>query len=114
MLPDVSEAMTEWLRPYTVKTLTQKTVDYVDASTVAGRTIQAVVQVANKRKLNADTIDWSLRYLQIHSPDQVQVGEFIEYDGEDYKIIDDGDWQLYGYTEAVAEQTKRTLLVVTP
>ncbi len=114
MLPDVSEAFDGWLSDYPIKTVTKLTVDFEEADTVAGRTIQAVVQVAQKEKLNPDQIDWSKKYLLVHSPDQINVGEYIESDGEDYKIIEPGDWQTYGYTEAVAEQTKRTLLVVTP
>lgn len=114
MLPDVSDAFDDWLSAYVVKTVTKVTADFADASTVSVRTIQAMVQVAQKEKLNADTIDWSKRYLLVHSPEQMLVGEYIEYSGEDYKIIEPGDWQAYGYTEAIAEQTKQTLLVATP
>ena len=112
-LPDVSEALAEWVSSYTVKTVTQQTTDFIDTSPVVGRTVEAMVQVAEKEKLNPDQIDWSLRYLLIHSPEQLNAGEFIEYRGEDYKIIDDGDWLAYGYTEAVAEQTKRPVIQVT-
>lgn len=114
MLPDMSDALEEWKLPYTVKTVTKQTVEFVESNIIVGRTIEAVVQVAQKDKLNSDQIDWSLRYLLVHSGSELQNGEYIEYQGEDYKIIDDGNYQLYGFTEAVAEQTKRTLLVVTP
>lgn len=114
MLPDVSEAMDGWLSDYLIKTVTKITADFDEADTVAGRTIPAMVQVAQKEKLNPDQIDWSKKYILVHSPDPINVSEYIEYGGEDYKIIEPGDWQAYGYTEAVAEQTKQTLLVVTP
>ena len=114
MLPDVSEAMDGWLSDYLIKTVTKTTVNFEADDTVAGRTIQAMVQVAQKEKLNPDQIDWSKKYILVHSPDPINVGEYIESNGEDYKIIEPGDWQAYGYTEAVAEQTKQTLLVVTP
>lgn len=113
MLPDVSIALAEWAVPVTVKTVTQKTIDFEPANLVTARTINAVVQPAQKEKLNPDQIDWSLRYLLVHSTDALQVGEYVEYQGEDYKIIEPGDWQAYGYTEAVAEQTKQTPLVET-
>ena len=114
MLPDVSDALDGWLSDYTIKTVTKTTVDFVEDNTVAGRTVEAMVQVAEKEKLNPAQIDWSKKYLLVHSPEQINVGEYIESGGEDYKIIEPGDWQAYGYTEAVAEQTKQTLLVVTP
>ena len=114
MLPDVSEALDDWVSDYTVKTVTQITVDFVETNVVAVRTIQAMVQLADKEKINPTQIDWSKKYIWIHSPDPVSVNEYIEHGGEDYKIIEPGDWQTYGYTEAIAEQTKQTLLVETP
>ena len=113
MLPDVSEALTDWLSDYSLKSVARTTTNFVEAVVVTVRTLPAVVQVAQKDKLNTDAIDWSKRYLLVHSPDAIENGEYLEYGGEDYKIIDNGDWQAYGYTEAVAEQTKQTLLVET-
>lgn len=113
MLPDMTDAFEGWLSDYTVLTVTQVTLNFVAANVVVGRTVQAMVQPAQKRHLNPDKIDWSKRYKLVHSPAPLYVGEYIEVDGEDYKIIDDGDFQAYGYTEAIAEQTKQTKLVVT-
>jgi len=109
-LPNVAHVLNAWKRTYRIKTVTRQTVDFESADAVAGRDIDAVVQVAQKEKLNPDQIDWSLRYLLIHSPDPVSVGELFVYDGEDYKIIEPGDWQLYGYTEAIAEETKQPVV----
>lgn len=113
MLPDVSIALAEWAVPVVVKSVTQHTIDFEPADLITPRTIDAVVQPAQKEKLNADQIDWSLKYLLVHSTEQLAAGEFIEYQGEDYKIVEPGDWQAYGYSEAIAEQTKRTPLVAT-
>jgi hypothetical protein len=113
MLPDMSEVLNEWAQPVIVKTVTQATVNFEPIDQVAVRTIRAVVQLANKEKLNPDQIDWSLRYLLVHTAEPLTVGEFIEYKGDDYKIVEPGDWQDYGYTEAVAEEVKRALLVET-
>lgn len=113
MLPDMSEVLAEWAVPITVKTITRQTIDFEENDDVSLRTINAVVQVAQKDKLSADQIDWSLRYLTLHTVSQLQNGEFIEYGGEDYKIIDNGNWQAYGYTEALAEQSKRPLILET-
>jgi hypothetical protein len=114
MLPDMAETLEEWQEPYTVKTVTRITVDFVDADVVVGRTVQAVVQPAEMEKINPEIIDWSKKYQQIHSPDELLIGEYLVYQGEDYKIVADGDYQRYGFSEVVAEQTKRALLVVTP
>ncbi len=109
----MSDALTEWMKPYTIKTVTRETLDFEPVDVVKARTIQAVIQPAQKSKLDPDQIDWSKRYLQIHTDEVLSNGEFLEFSGEDYKIINDGDYQLYGYTDAVAEQTKTDLLVIT-
>jgi len=109
MLPDISDVLASWVKPYTVKTITKSTVDFVEVDTVTARVIDAVIQPAQKEHLNAADIDWSLKYIQIHAASQVFLGEMIKFNGSDFKIIDAGDYQLYGYTEAIAEQTKRAL-----
>lgn len=113
MLPDMSGVLTAWERPVLIKTVTTTKVDFVETEAVAGRTQLCVVQVAEKERLNPDTIDWTLEYLMVHSSSQIQQGEFIEFEGADYKVIERGPWRGYGYTEVVAEETKRPLLEVT-
>lgn len=111
MLPDVSEALIEWEVPVKIKTVTRQTVDFEPADVVTASDAMAVVQVAQKERLNTDAIDWSLRYIQVHARFQIDAGQFIEWQGEDYKVIEDGDYMLYGFSDVVAEQTKRPLLV---
>lgn len=114
MLPDMSDVLTEWEKPVTIKTVTRTTVDFEPANTVTARTIQAVVQMPQKARLTTVQIDYALKYKQIHSKERVFNGEYLEYNGRDYKIIDDGDWDDYGYTDAVAESTNEPLITVTP
>lgn len=113
MLPDVSDVLTEWEVPVRIKTVTRTTVDFEPVNTVAGRTIDAVVQTPQKERLQTVQIDFSLKYQQLHSKEPVYNGEYLEYNGKDYKVIDDGDWQSYGYTDAVCESTNEPLIVET-
>lgn len=113
MRPNMGRIVRRSASPYTVKTITRQTVDFVESDVVAGRTVKALIQPARKSQLNPEMIDWSLRYITIHSLGPVDEGELIEYGGEDYKIIELGDYQDFGYTEAVAEQTKRPVVQVT-
>lgn len=114
MLPDMSDTLSEWSLEYPLKTVTVQTVDFVEANIVTVGTVQAVIQVADKTKLNIEQIDWSLRYLLVHAQDEITIGQYIEFEGGDYKIVNDGNYQLYGFCEVIAEQTKRTLLEATP
>lgn len=114
MLPNMSSTLLDWSTTYTIKTVTNATVDFEDVIVVVERTINAVVQPAQKDKLSTDQIDWSKRYLQIHTNTQLANGEYIVFGGEDYKIIEDGDYELYGFCEVIAEQTKLPLIKSTP
>ena len=110
----MSDVLVEWSLPYTLKTVTRTTVDFEEVITVVESTINAVVQPADKEKLNTDQIDWELDYLLVHSISELINGQYIVYNGNDYKIISDGNYALYGFSEVVAEQTNRPAIVSTP
>lgn len=107
MIPNVARVLDAFMEPYTIKTVTKQTTDFVSSDVVVSRTINAVVQPAQKDKLNPDKIDWSLAYVTVHSKEPIANGDLIVYGGQDYKIIDNGDYQRFGYTEGLGEQTKR-------
>ena len=110
MLPDMTDALSDWSDTYIVKAVTTSSVNFVETKTITGRSISAVVQPASPETLNKDQIDWHKRYIMIHSSSHISVNEYIEYEGEDYKIISP---QNYGsYTAAVGEQTKKDKLVI--
>ena len=113
MLPNVSDALAGWIIPLLVKTVTTTRVDFVDTEIVTGDTINAVVQPTQKTKLNADTLDWSQRHITLHSTAPLEMGQLVEYQGADYKVVEVQDWLMYGYMEAVCEATNRALVEVT-
>lgn len=111
MLPDVSHVLRDWEIPVTVKHIEKITADFVPADVVTTRTQLMVVQSARRSLQNAETLDWSLRHLLLHSRFDIELGELIEYNGADYRVVERGEWSPYGYLEAVAEETKRPLVV---
>lgn len=117
MLPDMSDVLTEWLQPVSLKTRTEGTVDFVPFVTVTAQPIMAVVQPADPEKLMVDQIDYSLEYIQIHAPNPtaIAIGQYVEWMGRDYKLVPfRKGYGQYGYTEVVGEETKLPLLVPTP
>ena len=108
---DVSDALLDWEQPMIIKSVTESTVDFQPVTVVTVRSQLCVVQVANKEKLNPGTIDWALEYIMVHSRQGIEIDELIEHDGRDYKVTDRGPWRGYGYTEVVAAETKRPLVV---
>jgi hypothetical protein len=107
VIPDVSEVLNDWAITIKRKVVTTITVDFETVQSVQISDISAVVQPAEMEKLNPATIDWSREYLQIHTAAALDVGDFIEYDGRDFKIV---QRKAYGHKETVAEETKRPLI----
>ena len=110
MLPDMSNVLRGWEQSIKIKTVTRSTTDFVETDVVVMREQVCVVQVAQKSKLNAVTIDWSLDYITVHSRDDVTLGEYIEFQSADYKVISSGNWNQYGYIEIIAEATGKNLI----
>lgn len=110
MLPDVSNVLTDWERTVTIKNVARTTTDFVESDVVTERSQLVVVQVAEKGRLNSKTINWSLQYLMVHSKEEILLGEFIEFNEADYKVIMIGVWNGYGYIEVVAEATGLPLI----
>lgn len=115
MLPDMSEVLTEWSQPVTLKTVTVTTIDFIETRIVGAVVIPAVVQPADPEKLKVEQIDFSLEYIQIHSVSPMAIGQYVEWDGRDFKLVPfRKGYGQYGYTECVGEETKMPLLVPTP
>jgi len=115
MLPDMSDVLTEWSQPIKLKTVTETTVDFVPTTTIVVENIVAVVQPADPEKLKVEQIDFSLEYIQIHSVSAMAIGQYVEWDGRDFKLVPfRKGYGQYGYTEAVGEETKLQPLVATP
>ena len=108
MLPNLSSVIRRFANPNPLKLITiEKTT--VDFEPVINRTdidFQAVIQPADYERLNPDIIDWSLKYIRIHSVTEFQVGQFILYKNEYYKIIPAQYWSDYGYMDGIGEQVK--------
>lgn len=115
MLPDMSEVLTEWSQPVVLKTKIITSIDFVETEIVAAQAIMAVVQPADPEKLKVEQIDFSLEYIQIHSVSPMAIGQYVQWDGRDFKLVPfRKGYGQYGYTEAVGEETKLPLLVPTP
>lgn len=115
MLPDMSGVLAEWSQPIKLKTVTETTVDFVPTTTVVVEDIAAVVQSADPQKLQVLDIDFALEYIQIHSVSPMKIGQYVEWDGRDFKLVPfRKGYGQYGYTEAVGEETKLPVLVATP
>ena len=106
MLPNMAGVLDEFSRPVSLGTVTQSVVGFRPVDTESVSTIQAVVQPANKNKINPAIIDWSLDYKTMHSKIAVKVGDFFTENGVKYKAAEDGNYSSYDYYETLFEQVK--------
>lgn len=114
MLPNVSDALPGWEQEVSIKTVTTTTVDFKPTDVVTVKPFLAVCQPTKKTRLNADILDWSRVHTTFHSAEAMTHGQFIEYKGKDFKIIDPADYSEYGYWVAIGEETLKPLLQATP
>lgn len=107
MLPDMSDVLDEFSQP--LITLIRVSQDIVDFRPVDNETdvpVEAVIQPANKEKINPTIIDWALDYQLVHSRQEILVGDQMVYCGTKYKAVELGPYQDYGFSEAIFEEIK--------
>lgn len=109
MLPDMSDVLIEWEQSVTLKTVTTTTVDFQEQRVVTPSPLLAVVQPADPERITVDQVDWSMRHYTVHSRSPIDVSQYIEYHGVDYKVIQLLAYGDYGYWEVVIEEMKEAL-----
>lgn len=73
---------------------------------VDSKPIKAVVQPANRDKLAVLNVDLTLRHIEVHAPEEITVGQYIVFQGQNYKVITPGDYQIYAFSDVICEETK--------
>ena len=106
MLPNMSRTVRNFSIPTKLFKVTKTIVNHKPAEALIESSIKTVIQPANKEKLNKDKIDWSLKYVLVHSVDQIIMDDIIEHKGIRYKAFEDADYNDYGYYELVMEEQK--------
>lgn len=114
MILDMSDVLEEFEQTVQLKTQTITTIDFEPVKVVTVNPIEAVVQVADKEKLSLDSLNWSKQYIWVHTSETIDIGQFIEWHGKDFKLVAAGDdYSDYGYTAFYGEETLEPLLVAT-
>jgi len=106
MLPDMADVLDEFSQSITLIRVSQDIVDFRPVNNETDVPVDAVIQPANKEKVNPNIIDWSLDYLQVHSCQEILIGDRLEYCGRKYKAVEIGPYQDYGFSEAIFEEIK--------
>lgn len=102
-LPNMSETIKSWFLNLTFEIVerTQTGADFkVDWSTKQTINVRGVVQPPSDKDLKIlPEGSWAWEWLMVHClPDtQIEVNQFVRYDGTVYKVMKKKDWSKYGY-----------------
>lgn len=102
-LPNMSETIKSWFLNLTFEIVerVQEGADYkIDWTTKQEISVRGVVQPPSDRDLKIlPEGSWAWEWLMLHClPDtQIDVNQFVRYDGNVYKVMKKKDWSKYGY-----------------
>jgi hypothetical protein len=102
----MADVLTDFEVTVDLVTYTRTTVDFAPVMTPARVSIKAVVQPAQREKVQALGLDLTLRHIEVHSTTNIAVGQFIEFGGRSYKVITPGDYELYGFADVICAEVK--------
>jgi len=105
-IPDMSDVLEEFSQPLMLSRVSQQIVDFHPVNVETKFEISAVIQPAQKEKINPDIIDWRLSYYIIHCAEKILIGDFVEYCGKKFKCIETANYSDYGFYESLFEEIK--------
>lgn len=106
MIPNLAHVLKFAEQSITKRVITVTSVDFEEVESVVDTTIQAVVQVADQETIQANNLDSSKRYLQVHTSDDLEIGDYVIYQQVEYKVVRESNYSDYGYRELIAEEQK--------
>lgn len=120
MLPDLLETVKSLSQPTQLIKVETTIVNHRPSEVETPLNVRAAIQPAQKNKLNKDKIDWSLKYIMVHSYDQtivigdvptlvsgeISISDYIVHKGIKYKAFENSDYNDYGFYETIMEEQK--------
>ena len=106
MLPNLSNTIKRFSQPIKLIRVVKMIENHRPIETETITDIKAVIQPANTNKLNKDKLDYNLRYLQVHSLEEIKLNDMIEYKNVRYRAIENSNYLDYGYFEVIMEEVK--------
>ena len=107
MLPNMAPYLKRFEQQIIKRVKTITSVDFEETEVIKNTNIQAVVQVADAETIKVEQLDSSKENLMIHnSSDSLEIGQFVVWQGREYKIIKMSNYSDYGYKMPIAEEVK--------
>lgn len=107
MIPIMTHVLKTFETDVTLDTYERQSVDFIlQMVKTESRPIKAVVQPANRDKLQALQVDLTLHHIEVHAVEDIRVAQYVNFKGKDYKVITPGDYQLYGFSDVICAEVK--------
>ena len=106
MLPNLSQTVRRFAQPIKLIKTVETIVNHRPTQTETITDIKAVVQPADAETISKNRLDSSLRFIQVHSLEEILINDIIEYRGLKYKAYENSDYLDYGYFENIMEEIK--------
>lgn len=106
MIPNLANTVLSFAQSCTLIRVQEMIVNYKPVFQETTLIVKATLQPAKKENLNKEKIDWSLKYLQVHSLDLIKIGDIIIHRNIKYKAIENADYNDYGFYESIMEEQK--------
>lgn len=103
------DSFQDWTQSVDVFSVTETTIDFEPVYNTTQRTITGVVQPTNPSTLNIDTLDYTLKYITIHTTDALSANEFVVYKGDNYRVLNKGGWSDYTFNKVLCEEYKKDI-----
>ena len=108
MLPNVANVVKQFEQSVILRVVTRTTIDFVNQLVNVDTAIRAVIQVATPEEVLAEELDRSLAHLKVHARFVFEIGQYVIYKTDSYKIVKASNWIDYGYTRCFASRNKGT------
>jgi hypothetical protein len=105
-LPNLSKTIRRLSQDVTLSRITKSVIDHKVVESETSVAFKAVVQPAQKNKLNKAKLDFNLKYILVHSLLEVKISDIIVHHNIRYKAFENADYNDYGYYEIIMEEQK--------
>jgi len=107
MLPNVANVVKQFEQSVILRVVTRTIVDGIVQVVNVDIDILASIQVATPEVL-AENLDRSAANLKVHARFAFEIGQYVVYKNDSYKVVKLSNWIDYGYTRCFASRNKGT------
>lgn len=108
MIPNMSRTVARMAIPFTYIKIVVYDGGFTDTTDTIESDINGVIQIPSDETLQAQGLDLSINYRQVHITNETgvtpRIGDQIKYNNKNFKIKSFRDFSDYGYYEFIAEE----------